>query len=210
MAPKAGKGEYIETDTGNKVSRRAHILGTPNIILGGKTVIQADCTIRGDLHRTTTTTTTTATAAGPGPADGGGPAAAPTTTTTTTPSVAVSIGRYCFLSPHSVLRPPSKLYRGQWGYYPLKMGDHVLVGEGAVVEAASIGNYVEIGPGAVVGRFAIVKDAVRILPGAVLPPGMVVPAFSVVAGRPARVVAELAEGEWEGLDLRERYRTVSN
>ncbi|KAI9787015.1 MAG: hypothetical protein M1816_007768 [Peltula sp. TS41687] len=189
MAPRSTKGEYIETETGNKVSRRAHILGLQNIILGGKTVIQAECTIRGDLHRTLVPPTTT-------------------TTTTTTTAVAVSIGRYCILSPHSVLRPPSKLYRGQHSHYPLKMGDHVFVGEGAVIEAASIGSHVHVGAGVVMGRFVIVKDAVRILDGAVLPPSMVVPAFSVVGGNPARVVEDLQDGELEGLDCRERYRGV--
>jgi len=39
---------------------------------------------------------------------------------------------------------------------------------------------------------------------------MVVPSFSVVAGRPGRVVGEIAEGEVDGFDLREVYRGVGN
>jgi len=62
----------------------------------------------------------------------------------------------------------------------------------------------------VVGKFAIIKDYVRILDGSVVPPNMVIPSFSVVAGRPARVVAEVAEGEVDGMDLREVYRAVGN
>lgn len=50
----------------------------------------------------------------------------------------------------------------------------------------------------------------RILDGAVVPPNMVVPSFSVVGGRPARVVGEVREGEVEGLDGREAYRAVGN
>jgi hypothetical protein len=49
---------------------------------------------------------------------------------------------------------------------------------------------------------------VRILDGSVVPPNMVIPSFSVVAGRPARVVGEIAEGELDGMDLREVYRGV--
>ena len=79
-----------------------------------------------------------------------------------------------------------------------------------MVEAALIGNHVHIGEGAVIGKFAIIKDYVRILDGTVVPANMVVPSFSVVAGRPGRVVGEICEGEVEGFDMREMYRTVGN
>ncbi|KAJ2985583.1 hypothetical protein NUW58_g5453 [Xylaria curta] len=52
MSRKQAKGEYIETDTGNKVARKAVLVGTQHIMLGGKTVIQAEAMIRGDLART--------------------------------------------------------------------------------------------------------------------------------------------------------------
>lgn len=38
-------------DTGNKISRRAHIEGKQNIMLGGRSVVMAGVTMRGDLHR---------------------------------------------------------------------------------------------------------------------------------------------------------------
>ena len=194
MPPKATKGEYIETDTGNKVSRRSQISGTQNIILGGKVVIQADVAIRGDLHRI------------------GAPAATPAANASkshaSSASLALSIGRYSHLAAGSVLRPPSKAVRGGWAYYPLKMGEHVFVGEGAVVEAAVLGSYVHVGRGAVIGKFAILKDYVRVLDGSVVAAGMVVPSFSIVAGRPARVVGEVPVGGLEGWDLREAYRKV--
>ncbi|KAI9874794.1 MAG: hypothetical protein M1830_009286 [Pleopsidium flavum] len=224
MPPKAVKGEYIETvflpsplppnqtsvltntpppqDTGNKVSRKSQIHGTQNIILGGRTVIQADVCIRGDLHKTL---------------------APPSSSTTSAPAqdqkqqqhsnVAVAIGRYTFLSKGSLLRPPSKLHRGLYSYYPLKIGDHVFIGENCFVEAAVVGSNVHIGKGSVIGKFAIIKDCVKVLEGTVVPAGMVVPSWSVVAGRPGRVVGELGDG-WgvgegsEGGDLRELWRSV--
>ncbi|CAG8571803.1 1437_t:CDS:2, partial [Scutellospora calospora] len=144
--------EYIETDTGNKVSRKSVICGSQNIILGGKTIIQTDCVIRGDLRRT-----------------GGGHA------------VVVAIGRYCLLANGSIIRPPYKTYKG---YYPMKIGDHVTIGEGSIVEAATIGSFVNIGKNCVIGRFAIIKDCCRIEDNTVIPPNTIVPSFSIYEGSP--------------------------
>ncbi|KAM5466671.1 hypothetical protein MauCBS54593_005928 [Microsporum audouinii] len=202
MAPKAIKGEYIETDTGNKVSRRNQVHGTQHIILGGKTVIQADVCIRGDLYRQQSSAAAAAATGG-----SAGSKVAPNT-----PSIAVTIGRYTYLSRSCLLRPPSRLHRGVHSYYPLKMGDHVFVGENSVVEAATVGNHVHIGRDVVVGSMAILKDYVVVLDGAVVPAGMVVPSWSVVGGAPARVVGEVGEGYGvegaEGGMARERYRLV--
>jgi len=97
-----------------------------------------------------------------------------------------------------------------FSHYPLKIADHVFVGIGSIVEAALVGSHVHIGDNVVVGKVAIIKDFVKILEGSVVPPNMVIPSFSVVAGRPARVVGEVAEGEVEGFDLREVYRGIGN
>ena len=86
MPPKQAKGEYIETDMGNKVSRKSNVLGSQNIILGGKTIIQADCTVRGDLRRVNA------------PGQHG--------------NVAIAVGRYCFFARSSTLKPPGKTNRG--------------------------------------------------------------------------------------------------
>src|SRR4051794_6739868 len=93
---------------------------------------------------------------------------------------------------------------------PLRMGDHVFVGAGSVVQAATIGSHVHIGAGVVVGEFAILKDYVRVLDGAVVAPNTVVPSFSIVAGQPARVVGEVPEGGLDAFELRELYKTVGN
>ncbi|RLL93062.1 hypothetical protein CFD26_100015, partial [Aspergillus turcosus] len=181
MPPKQTKGEYIETvrnlhppthpihkppltpaagyqDTGNKISRRSQIHGTQHIILGGKTVIQADAVIRGDLYRSTSSATS---ADGTGNGNG--------RTQPSTPSVAITIGRYSYISRQAVLRPPSRLHRGVHTFYPLKIGDHVFVGERAVVEAATVGNHVHVGREAVIGSMAILKDFSYVLDGAVVP-----------------------------------------
>jgi dynactin-5 len=72
------------------VARKATLVGTQNIMLGGKTVIQQEVMIRGDLARTASSSS------------GGAPAT----------NTAVAIGRYCFLSRGSCLRPPGRMYKG--------------------------------------------------------------------------------------------------
>lgn len=88
----------------------------------------------------------------------------------TAASVAISIGKSSIIRPRALIRPPSKSFKGQFSYYPMRIGDHVWVGDGAIVEAGSIGNHVYVGKDAVVGAFAIVKDCVVIPDGAVVPP----------------------------------------
>lgn len=47
-------------------------------------------------------------------------------------------------------RPPYKTYRGAFNYYPMKIGDYVHIGANSVVEAATIGNHVEIGKNCII------------------------------------------------------------
>jgi len=117
------KADYIETESGNKVSRRSIISGSQNIVLGGKSVMQPSVVIRGDLKRA-----------------GGGQ------------SVVIAVGKYCLFAEGCVIRPPYKTYKGVFSYYPIKIGDNVAVGKDSIVEAASIGNGVEIGKDCIIVR----------------------------------------------------------
>ncbi|KAF2140672.1 uncharacterized protein K452DRAFT_229828 [Aplosporella prunicola CBS 121167] len=218
-ARKVPKGEYIETDSGNKVSRRAHISGTANITLGGKTVIMADVHLRGDLHRFKSET--------PSSSGGGAPPAAASAAT------AISIGKCTVVSTGCVIKPPARISRGQLNYYPMKIGDNVFIGPNSHISAASISSHVHVGEQCVLEPFCIIRDNVKVLPHSVVPANMVIPSNSVVGGRPARVVGELGEGwgvvaganagglgglggpgggqgvEWvEGGDLRELVRSI--
>lgn len=92
----------------------------------------------------------------------------------------------------------------------MRIADHVFVGSASVIEAALIGNHVHIGTKCIIGKFAIIKDYVRVLDGTVVPANMVIPSFSIVAGRPAQVINELTEGEMESLEMRDVYRSVGN
>lgn len=70
------------------MSRKATLNGTQNIMLGGKSVIQPEAMIRGDLVRSQSSSGAQAN------------------------NTAVAMGRYCFLSRGAVLRPPGRLFKG--------------------------------------------------------------------------------------------------
>ncbi|KAF2126767.1 trimeric LpxA-like protein [Dothidotthia symphoricarpi CBS 119687] len=202
------KGEYIETDSGNKVSRRSAITGTANITLGGRTVIMADVQLRGDLHSTR-----------PVPSQSG---------REVTPT-SISIGRCTVISTGSVIKPPCRISRGQVQYYPMKIGDNVYVGPNCTIQAINISSHVHIGEKVTIQPFVIIKENVKILPHSVVPANMVIASGSVVGGQPARIVGEVGEGwgvsgggaggglgvggggeeKWvEGGDLRELVRSI--
>lgn len=103
-------------------------------------------------------------------------------------------------------RPPYKTYRGAFNYYPMKVGDYVHIGANTIVEAATIGNNVEIGKNCVIvntirlsaflssplthygllpqGKFTIIKDCAKIADNSIIPPNTVIPALTLFAGSP--------------------------
>lgn len=84
----------------------------------------------------------------------------------------------------------------------MKIGDHVHIGANTVVEAATIGNYVEIGKNCIIvnpfcfsgtsvlgltydqGKFTMIKDCAKIADNTVIPPNTVVPALALFSGSP--------------------------
>ncbi|TKX20572.1 hypothetical protein C1H76_7383 [Elsinoe australis] len=193
---KAIKSEYIETDTGNKISRKARIEGKPNIMLGGRSVIMAEVCMRGDLHRFSSS-------------EGGDKG----------PTTSISIGRYTVVATGCTLRPPCRISRGQMSYYPMRIGDNVFIGPNCLISSVAISSHVYIGANCVLSPFCMIKENCKILPDTVVPPNMVIPPGSVVGGRPGRVIDEVGEGwgagsggpgeDWvEGGDLRELVRSI--
>ncbi|KAK7206156.1 dynactin subunit p25 [Myxozyma melibiosi] len=168
---------YFETESGNRISRKATIVGSQYILMGGKSTILPDCVIRGDLQR---------------PSNSG------------SSSASINVGRYVFLDKAVLVRPPFKIYKGAITYYPMNIGNYVSVGSGTVLQSASIGSYVSIGKNCIVDKFAIIKDCVVIRDGAVIPSTACIPPFSIVAGSPAAVVGVLPESAAEVLEREAR------
>jgi len=148
--------QYIETASGNKVSRQSVLCGSQNIVINGKTIVMNGCVIRGDLAN-------------------------------------VRIGRHCIISNRAVIRPAFKKFSKGVAFFPLHIGDHVLIEEDSVVNAAQVGSYVHIGKNCVIGRRSVLKDCCAIADNTILPPETVVPPFTLYSGSPGKVVSDLPD-----------------
>jgi dynactin-5 len=164
-------------------------------MLGGRTVIMADVQLRGDLHPTR---------------------AVPSQSGKDVTPTSISIGRCTVIHTGSIIKPPSRISRGQVHYYPMRIGDNVYVGKdtvprtlcffipvayilippgtNCVIQAISISSHVHISDNVTIHPFAMIKENVKILPHTVVPANMVIAAGSVVGGQPARIVGEVGEG----------------
>lgn len=161
-------------------------------MLGGKTLIDHNVVLRGDLHRPDSK------------------------------SAVIAIGRYCVLEEEVSITPPGRAPPSSSSssgssnahpqvtketgliHLPAKLGSYVHMCHGSVSEAASIGSCVYIGRGCKIGKFAVIKECVAIEDGAEVPAYQVIPPFSRVAGVPAQVVGELPESAEQVLELHAR------
>jgi len=150
------KSAYVETATGNRVSRNSTFCGSQNIVLLGRTILMEGCILRGDL-------------------------------------AAIRMGKYCILSEQTVIRPSYKKFSKGFTFFPIHVGDHVMIEPNCILMPAQIGSYVFIGRGSIVGRSAVIKDCCEIRAGSVIAADSVVPPFSILAGNPARVIGEMPE-----------------
>src|ERR1043166_6185844 len=81
--------------------------------------------------------------------------------------------------------------------FPLIAGHDVIIGHGAIVHGAQLGNHVLVGMHAVVLNGAQVGDYCIIGANALVTEGMIIPEKSLVLGTPAKVVRQLEEKDFE-------------
>lgn len=77
--------------------------------------------------------------------------------------------------------------------YPIKIGNYVSVGHGAIVHGATIGDNVIIGMGSIIMDGAVIGDNTMIGAGAVCTENMIIPNGSVAVGMPAKVIKNAEE-----------------
>ncbi|RKP16642.1 trimeric LpxA-like protein, partial [Rozella allomycis CSF55] len=144
--------EIIQTDSGNKISRKSTIYGSQSITIAGKTIVNSGSILRGDLKKQGS-------------------------------QFAISIGKYCYISKGVKIIPPARLVNGIEAFYPIRIGDHVYIGENSQVKASSIGSNVYIGKNCVIGEFVVIKDGAYINDNTTISPHAVIPSWTVWYGK---------------------------
>jgi dynactin-5 len=64
----------------------------------------------------------------------------------------IELGSYCLIGARVVLRPPEQVFQGRIAFIPLSIGDHVLIEQDTIVEAAAIGECSHIGQKCIIVR----------------------------------------------------------
>lgn len=82
--------------------------------------------------------------------------------------------------------------------YPVKIGDYVTVGHGAIIHGCEIGDNTLIGMGAIILNGAKIGKNCLIAAGALVTQGKEIPDGSMVMGSPAKIRRELTEEEIAG------------
>ncbi|ABN66171.2 dynactin subunit P25 [Scheffersomyces stipitis CBS 6054] len=156
--------DWIETSSGNRISRSAHISGSDRIVINGNATIHPGVQIHGDvqlLANKSSTDTTTAT-----------------------------LGKFCYLRPNCQIIPPvlqecsdsdSTTYHG-----PVTIGAYTIIGSNTVVKSANVGNRVLIEDDCVLENLSIIYECCVIRKGTVVPPKTIIPPYSEVSGVPGK------------------------
>ncbi|XP_055347775.1 dynactin subunit 5-like [Paramacrobiotus metropolitanus] len=174
--------DYVETNTGNKVSKKTILCGSQQILLSGKSILEHDSVIRADLstvkigryfvlsHGAILK-----------------PSYKPLARVQSTPQSAAAV-------------PISFMYSS------LNIGDFVYIGEKSVVQAASIGSHVYIGHNCVVSRGCVLRDCISIADNTFVAPDTIIPPFTIFAGNIGKEVGELPDCT---ADLMEEFMTTN-
>ncbi|XP_053897114.1 dynactin subunit 5 isoform X3 [Malaclemys terrapin pileata] len=166
------KSEYIETASGNKVSRQSVLCGSQNIVLNGKTIVMNDCIIRGDLANVRVgrhcVVKSRSVIRPPFKKFSKGVAFFP-----------LHIGDHVFIEEDCVVNAA-------------QIGSYVHIGKNCVI-VLQPPQPLQRKKGSQLGRRCVLKDCCKILANTVLPPETVVPPFTVFSGCPGLFSGELPE-----------------
>lgn len=106
---------------------------------------------------------------------------------------AIAVGRYVSVQENAVLHVDVG--------NPVAVGDRVTIGHGAIVHGCTVGPDCIVGMGSVIQSRARVGEGCIIAAGAVVTEGTEIPAHSIAAGVPARVLKKVEDHHRMRIDL---------
>ena len=159
------KEEYIQTNSGNLISRKCSIIKPQSVELpGGKCVILDDVDLKGDL--------------------------APIKI-----EKYCQIKNHTTLQPCCMVNTSSSSAKDKASmkYISLTIGAYTVIGRSCLIQSASIGLGCTIGNNCTLGEHSILKDHVHVDDNTIIPADMVIPPFAVVRGTPGQIVGFVCE-----------------
>lgn len=122
----------------------------------------------------------------------------------------VRIGRYTSVQDNAVIHPSDAYEFKSVNYLPVKVGDYVVVGHGALLHGCTVANNCIVGAGSIVFNGAKVGEGSLVGMGAVVLAKVEVPPRTVVVGIPARPLRRLTDEEFKYIRLQaENYAKLA-
>lgn len=159
---------WIETSTGNRISRLSKINNPSNIFISENCTICEHVTLHGDVA-----------------------------TVSEGPAIRIGKFTY-LAENSSVDPPPTKLpaksdspsgptpYSLEVPRIDIIIGNYTFIGESSVVRLIQVGNRVHIGARCTLGELSVINDCCVIEDDTLIPPKSVIPPYSRVSGQPGR------------------------
>jgi len=91
--------------------------------------------------------------------------------------------------------------------HPVRVGQRTVFGHRATIVGATIGDLCEIGNGAILLPGSRLGDGCILGEGTLVPPGTVIPADSVLVGRPPHIIRSATDGDRERLAVLRQHQT---
>lgn len=149
------RDEWLETKTGNRVSKNSRITCAEKITIVGNSTVGPFVTLKGDVDLVDKKQTS------------------------------ILIGKYVYLESHcSIIPPDVSANNGECLCMPVQVGAFTVVGSGTKISLTMIGNRVYIGSNCTLGNQSAVYDCCWVHDGTIIPPRFVIPPLSEVSGKP--------------------------
>ena len=122
----------------------------------------------------------------------------------------VRIGRYTSIQDNAVIHSADAYEFKAVRYLPVRVGDHVVVGHGALLHGCTVADNCIVGAGSIVFNGAKVGEGSLIGMGSVVLANVEVPPRTVVVGIPARPLRRLTDEEFKRIRIQaENYAKLA-